>query len=139
MKLRDAKLKSSCAEVFYKKGVLRNFVPFTGKHLCQRPFLIKLQAWPAILLKKGLWHRCFLVNVTKFLRTPFLQNSSGGCFCKLQINKKNFSHILRHAFCLRFLRIHLFSEYITITSSKEALKVCEHNFFQEILTEGSVT
>ena len=30
-------------------------------------------------------------------------------------------------------------EYITITSSEEALKVCELNFFQEILTESSVT
>ena len=31
-------------EVFSKKGVLRNFAKFTGKHLCQRPFLVKLQA-----------------------------------------------------------------------------------------------
>ena len=30
---------------------------------------------------KRLWHRCFPVNFVKFLRTPFLQNSSGGCFC----------------------------------------------------------
>ena len=30
-------------------------------------FLIKLQD-----LKKSLWHRCFHVNVAKFLRTPFL-------------------------------------------------------------------
>ena len=27
--------KSSCPEVFCKKGVLRNFAKFTGKHLCQ--------------------------------------------------------------------------------------------------------
>ena len=26
----------------------------------------------------------------------------------------------------------IFSEYITITSSEEALKMCEHNFFREI-------
>ena len=26
---------------------------------------------PATLLKKRLWHRCFPVNFTKFLRTPF--------------------------------------------------------------------
>ena len=26
----------------------------------------------------------------------------------------------------------IFSECITITSSEDALKVCEHNFFQEI-------
>ena len=28
-------------------------------------------------LKKELWHRCFHVNFAKFLRTPFLQNTSG--------------------------------------------------------------
>ena len=32
---------------------------------------------PATLLKKRLWHRCFLVNFAKFLRTLFLQNISG--------------------------------------------------------------
>ena len=35
---------------------------------------------PATLLKKRLWHRCFPVNFAKFLRIPFLQNTSGGCF-----------------------------------------------------------
>ena len=29
-------------------------------------------ARPAILLKKGLWHRCFRVSFAKFLGTPFL-------------------------------------------------------------------
>ena len=33
------------------------------------------------LLKMRLWHRCFPVNFAKFLRTFFLQNTSGGCFC----------------------------------------------------------
>ena len=33
-------------------------------------------------LKKTLWHRCFPVNFAKFLRTPFLQNTSGDCFQK---------------------------------------------------------
>ena len=32
---------------------------------------------PATLLKKRLWHRCFPVNFVTFLRTPFLQNTSG--------------------------------------------------------------
>ena len=32
---------------------------------------------PATLLKKRPWHRCFPVNFEKFLRTPFLQNTSG--------------------------------------------------------------
>ena len=30
--------RSSRPEVFYKKGVLRNFTKFTGKHLCQSLF-----------------------------------------------------------------------------------------------------
>ena len=47
------------------------------KNTCARvSFLIKLQAEPATLLKKRLWHRCFPVNFVKFLRTPFLQNTS---------------------------------------------------------------
>ena len=57
-------------EVFYKKGVLENFTKFTVKHLR-----------PATLLKKRLWHRCFPMNFVKFFRTPFLQNTSGGCLC----------------------------------------------------------
>ena len=52
---------SSRPEVFCKKGVLKHFAKFTGKHLCQ----------PATLLKKRFWHRCFPVNFAKFLRTPF--------------------------------------------------------------------
>ena len=32
---------------------------------------------PATLLKKRLLHRSFPVNFVKFLRTPFLQNTSG--------------------------------------------------------------
>ena len=32
---------------------------------------------PATLLKKRLWHKCFPVDFVKFLRIPFLQNTSG--------------------------------------------------------------
>ena len=32
---------------------------------------------PATLLTKKIWHKCFLVNFEKCLRTPFLQNTSG--------------------------------------------------------------
>ena len=53
------------------KGVLRNFTKFTGKHLCQSLFLIKLQAEACNFIKKRLWHRCFHVNFVKFIRTPF--------------------------------------------------------------------
>ena len=48
--------------MFYKKGVLKNFAKFTGKHLCQSLFLNKVAG---------------LVDFVKFLRTPFLQNTPG--------------------------------------------------------------
>ena len=51
-----------------KKDVLKNLAKFTVKHLCLSLF--------ATLLKKKLWHRCFLVNFAKVLRTPFFQNTS---------------------------------------------------------------
>ena len=60
-----------------KKGVLGNFAKFTGKYLCQSFFFNKVAGLPTTLLKKRLWHRCFPVNFAKFLRTPFLENTSG--------------------------------------------------------------
>ena len=56
--------RSSRREVVCKKGPLRNLVRFTGKHLWQ--------SLSATLSKKRLWRRCFPVNFSKSLRTPFL-------------------------------------------------------------------
>ena len=54
----------------------KNFANFTERDLCWSLFLIKLQAFrPAILLKR-LQLRCFLVNYTKFLRTPISRNDT---------------------------------------------------------------
>ena len=65
-------------EVFFKKGVLGNFAKFTWKHMCWSFFLNSAVGLrPATLLKRGLLHRCFIVNFAKFLRTLFLQNISG--------------------------------------------------------------
>ena len=57
---------SSHLEVFCKKGCLKNFTKFTGKHLCQTLFFNKVAA---TLFKKRVWHRCFPANFVKFLRT----------------------------------------------------------------------
>ena len=65
--------RSRRLEVFCKKGVFRNFVKSTRKHLYQSLFCKKVAALrPATLLKKRLWHKCFQVNFGKFSRTPFL-------------------------------------------------------------------
>ena len=58
--------------MFCKKGVLRNFTNFAGKHLCQSLFLnIVAGLRPATLLKKRLWHRCFLMNLRNFKELLF--------------------------------------------------------------------
>ena len=60
--------RSSRSQIFFKIGVLKNFAIFTEKRVCWSLFSIKLQAWrPAILIKRD-HNRCFLVNITKFLR-----------------------------------------------------------------------
>ena len=78
-----------CSQKFHKSHrktpVPRNFAKFTGKHLrqsllfnkvaglCQNLFCNKVAGLrPATLLKKRLWHRCFLVNFAKILRILFL-------------------------------------------------------------------
>ena len=67
--------KKQCQEVFCEKVVLRNFTIFSEKHLCQ-------SLSPATLLKKRLWHRCFLWIFWNFFEYLFLQNTSGGFFCR---------------------------------------------------------
>ena len=48
-----SKSRSNRPEVFYKKGVLRNFAKFTGKHLYQRLFFNKVTGLrPQIYFKK---------------------------------------------------------------------------------------
>ena len=82
----DSTFRSSHRRFSVRNGVLRSITKFPGKHLYQSLFLMKLQAWglrSATLLKKRLWHRCFPVNFAKFL-TPFLQNTSSGCFYTLK-------------------------------------------------------
>ena len=53
------------------RSALRNFAKFTRKNLCY---------FVATCLKKSQVHRCFPLNFLKFLRTPFLQNTSGRLF-----------------------------------------------------------
>ena len=78
-KLKSGLYRSSHQRCSMKKGLLRNFAKFTGKHLYQSLSFNKVAGFrrPATLLKERLWHRCFPVNFAKFLRTTFLQNTSG--------------------------------------------------------------
>ena len=87
-------------EVFFQKGVLRNFAKFTGKHLCQSLFFNKVAGLKAMAqtlretgtgetlaqVTKRLWQG-FPVNFVKFLRAPFLQNYSW----RLLLESKHFA------------------------------------------------
>ena len=60
------------------KEVFLKISQISQENTCSRvSFLIELQAETCSFLKKILWHRCFPLNFAKFLRTPFLQNTSG--------------------------------------------------------------
>ena len=56
--------RSSRSQMLFKKGVLKNFAIFSGKHLCWSLFLINF-------IKKRLQHRCFPANIVKFCRIAF--------------------------------------------------------------------
>ena len=58
-----------------KEGISKSFAMFTGKRLCWSLLLIKFQALrPCNFIKKRLQHRCFPVNIAKFLRKLILKN-----------------------------------------------------------------
>ena len=59
--------------VFYNKVILKNFAKFIEKDLC----------WS--LLIKRLWHRCFPVNFTKYLRAHFYKRPPGKCLLGITI------------------------------------------------------
>ena len=59
--------RSSHGRCSVKKGVLKYFANFTGKHLCLSLFSI-------MLIKKRLQRGCFPVKFANFLRAPVLKN-----------------------------------------------------------------
>ena len=62
--------RSTRPKVFCKKGVLKNFAKFTGKHMCQSLFFNKISLF-FNLFKKRPRNRGFPVNFVKFLRRFF--------------------------------------------------------------------
>ena len=56
----------------YEREIFRVFIHYEAKIYSLVSYMTVRSSRPATLLKKRLWHKCFLVNFTKFLRTPFL-------------------------------------------------------------------
>ena len=92
-------------EVFSMKSVLKDFVKFTGKHLCRSLFLNEVAGLrPATSLKNRLLHICFTVNFAKCLRTPFLRNTSGRLLLK--------THMITTSFTKRYFQ---YSHYYKVS------------------------
>ena len=73
--------KSSCSQMFFKVGVLKNFTNLTGKNLCWGLFFNKVAGVTTCnFIKKRLKHRCFPVVIAKFLRAAFFIDTSVCCF-----------------------------------------------------------
>ena len=66
---------------------MRNFAKFTRKHLCRNLFFDKVRRCRSTtLLKTRLKRRCFLVNFAKFVRTLFLQSTTGCLFLIIAVS-----------------------------------------------------
>ena len=67
--------RSSRLEVFYRKGVLRNFAKFTGKDLCQSLFFNKVAGLRTHFLTEFIWWLLLESNVRE---TNIKGRKSGG-------------------------------------------------------------
>ena len=65
-------------EVFCKKGALRNFAKFTGKHLCQSIFFNKVAGLrlETLFLKKDILAQVFSCEFCEISENTLLQNTS---------------------------------------------------------------
>ena len=82
--------RSSREKVFCEKGVLRNLTIIHRKTPVQKSLFNKVPGLrPATLLKRRLWHKCFLVNFVKSLRTLFYTEHLRWLFlriCEIYLN-----------------------------------------------------
>ena len=108
--------------MFCRKGVLRNFAKFTGKHLRQSLSFSKVAGLrPTTLLKKRLRHRCFPVDfpVDLLYRTPPVAASEtskqGECLLR-----GNYFHKKLHLRCMKKV-----VNTLLPSKPKKTIKSCE--------------
>ena len=132
------KYRSSRLEVFCRKGVLRNFEKFTGKHLCQSLLFNKVAGLRTVtLLKKRFWYTCFPVNFSKFLKTPPITEHLRLLLLKIPVNQlifreelvdlqfyysRTFSQEVFKDMCFKHFKARKY--YYDRTSANENVKKC---------------
>ena len=85
--------------MFFKIGLLKNFANFTENTCVGVYFSSICRPEACNFINRRPYHRSFPVKFSKFLRTPFLQNTSDSNFWKHCVNKLqgrlNFSLVAR--------------------------------------------
>ena len=124
-------VRSSCQEVFYKKGVLENFAKLTGKHLRRVSFLKKLQAWGLQLyLRRDPSTGVFVWTLQNFSVQLFSGNNSGGSMWTVFVQV--------HSISIFFIGIHSMQVWTATArqgfSRKRSTKRLKHT---EICLEGT--
>ena len=115
---RFTKRRGRRSDVFCKKGVLKNFAKFTGKHLCQSLFFNKVTCLLLCnFIKKRLQHRCFPKNSA---------NNSNDCFWKKLLHlvtcQTSKMKLLKRLKAAEILDVWLTSEYASeIVTGKQHL------------------
>ena len=89
LRKRQRTFRRSHQEVSCKKGIHKSSAKLTGKHLRKSLFLNKVAG------KKGLKHRFFPVNFSKFLTTPFFVEHFQ-CLLLIRIYQKPLSELVLH-------------------------------------------
>ena len=71
-------LQKQPPEGFYNKKVFLEISQISQENTCARvSFLIKLQSWTCNFIKKENLAQVFSLSFARFLRTPFIQSTSG--------------------------------------------------------------
>ena len=81
---KTKQFQKQSSELFWKKGVLKNFANFTWKHLWWSLFNNVAGLQDCNFIKKRFLYRCFLITVLKVLRAPILKNMYGRLLLQFQ-------------------------------------------------------
>ena len=87
------------------KKLILEILQYSQENTCLESLLKKL--WdrrPAILLKKGLLHRCFPVNIAKFLRASANSCASVSRRSKTSLVLSPMNHLVTYAVCFKNIK-----------------------------------
>ena len=105
-------IKSSRSQMFFEIGVLKVCNIHRKTPVLESLFSKVASLEACNFIKKRLQHRCFPVNIAKFLRKFYLKNTTGGCFCTLNssgiLNGKLMTYIFNIILCVSIMYFFIF-------------------------------